>query len=111
LSSGKSDATGSLLIKYLYNAGLISNPVFGFYLGGTDENSYLDIGSIQNSSMRDESELVWFKTVKNDFWWTSYATGISFKNLTGQPLSFKIDKSLAMTDTGTSCSYFPTKVY
>ena len=85
LSSGNSLDTGPLLIKYLYKAGLISKPVFGFYLGGTDENSYLDIGSIQNSSMRDQSELVWFKTVKNDFWWTSYATGISFKNTTGQP--------------------------
>ena len=43
-AGGGNYSDGDLLIKKLYEAGEISKPVFGVYLGSTDEKSYLDIG-------------------------------------------------------------------
>lgn len=63
MSTGLYGNTGPLIIEELYNEGQISQPIFGFYLGGTDEESYLDIGSLQKSAMRDPSELAWLPVV------------------------------------------------
>jgi len=70
---------GALFIKSLKAKGLITNAVFGFYLSGTEGKSFLDIGVLWNSSMRNKDELVWFDTVP-DFWWTNYVTGVRFVN-------------------------------
>jgi hypothetical protein len=35
-----------LWVPTLYKNNIITKPVFGFYLGGTDEDSFLDVGSI-----------------------------------------------------------------
>ena len=56
--------------------------------------------------MRDFSKFVELETVKNSFWWTNYIDGVSFD---GE--EFGLPKVLAMTDTGTSCSYFPQDIY
>lgn len=63
--------------------------------------------------MRNRNELVWLDVVDNDFWWTNYVTGIRFEKANGGelPLAFGFDKEKIMSDTGTSCTYFPTKHY
>jgi len=47
MSTGNPPLTdGPILIEELYKAGLIENPVFGFYLTGVNGQSYLDIGRL-----------------------------------------------------------------
>ena len=57
---------------------MIEKPEFGFYITGTEGDSYVDIGFIKAESMRDESELIWIDNDKNDFWWTATISGIRF---------------------------------
>jgi hypothetical protein len=113
MTSGLYPNSAPLLVNELYQDDKIDENVFGFYLGGTDEDSSLDIGFINDQAMRDPSELVWMDVIDGNFWWTSYLTGVMFVKPDGSelPLSFSIDNELAMTDTGTSCTYFPSKHY
>ena len=47
MSTGMSyRSDGQLLVKELYEAGLITYPAFGFYLSGQDDESFLDIGAL-----------------------------------------------------------------
>ena len=103
--------TGPLVIQELYAANKITDDVFAFWLGGEDENSYLDIGTILDDGMRDPDELVWLDVVEDDFWWTNYITGLRTTSVDGEVLEYAIDTSYGMTDTGTSCIYVPTDFY
>jgi hypothetical protein len=101
---------GPLFIEALKDRGLITNSVFGFYLSGTDGRSFLDIGVLWNTSMRNKDELIWMDAIR-DFWWSNYVTGIRFIN-PGQTdkskvTSFRTIKKIGTTDTGTSCTYVP----
>lgn len=80
-------------------------------MSGIDQESFLDIGSIPNSAMRDPSELVWLDVATNDFWWTNYITAVKFTSPKGVVVEMKTEKSLAMTDTGTTCTWIPSKHY
>lgn len=100
-----------MLIPNLYAAGLISNPVFGFYLGAIGEDSYLDIGIILDAAMRDPSEIVWLPVLNDNFWWMNSIDGIRITNYKGESNSYGMHKVDAMTDTGTSCTYIPKKYY
>lgn len=113
MNTGLYPNSAPLLVKELYSDNKVDEPVFGFYLGGTDENSFLDIGFINYNAMRDPDELVWIDVIPGDFWWTTYLSGIKFSKPDGSilPLSFSIDNEKVMTDTGTSCSYFPSAHY
>jgi hypothetical protein len=101
---------GPLFIKSLKERGLISKAVFGFYLSGTGGKSYLDIGVLWDTSMRDKNELVWMDAIP-DFWWSNYVTGIRFVNPGETDMTkvttFKTIKKMGTTDTGTSCTYVP----
>ena len=105
----KSD--GDLIVPLLYDSGLIERPVFAFYLAGQDEQSYLDLGKLDSKSIRNPNELVWFDSVPGDFWWTTTMTGYEIVGADGKSKMFQIDQSKVMTDTGTSCSYIPSKYY
>ena len=94
--------TGPSLINSLYNQGKLTNPKFAFYLTDTQETSYVDVGLLQLGSMRDSSKYVELDVVESSFWWSNYIDGVSFN---GE--EYALEKTLAMTDTGTSCSYFP----
>jgi hypothetical protein len=59
---------------------VISNAVFGFYLTGHTESSYLDIGMLQTSSMRNESELVWMDVEPTEYWWSQDIKGMRIYN-------------------------------
>lgn len=102
LSTGLTRDSDQLLVPALYDAGVISEPVFGWYLTDMTGQSYMDVGFIGADAIRDGEEIAWLPVVNNDFWWTNYITGISFN---GQ--DYSINKSLGMTDTGTSCTYVP----
>lgn len=113
MTSGTYKYSAPLFIKELYNADKINSPVFAFYLANTSEKSYLDIGYIDQSAMKNPLGVKWIDVIDNDFWWTTYITGIKFKSHKGTSLPFseKFNTEKVMTDTGTSCSYFPTRHY
>ena len=110
MSTGLSQwSEGDLLVQKLYEANVISKPQFGFYLAGTEEQSYLDIGQFQNSSMRNPEELVWIDVENESFWWEATISGIRFTSAdksTTDEYSI-MSGSTALTDTGSSCSYIP----
>jgi hypothetical protein len=56
---------------------MITDQVFGFSLTGLEGNSFIDIGVLWSSSMRDKNELIWIDSI-NDFWWTNHIEGIRF---------------------------------
>lgn len=115
MSTGLSEwSEGPRFIEELYNANKINAPVFGFYLAGPDEQSYLDVGVIQKSAMRDPTEMVWIDVENESFWWEASITGIKIQSQTdpdaGVAYSIK-SGSTALTDTGSSCTYIPPQYY
>ena len=85
--------------------------MFGFSLSGLDGKSFVDIGVLWSSSMRDKNELVWIEAI-SDKWWTNYVEGIRFQSHYSENIeSFSVNKELATTDTGTSCTFIPGKYY
>ena len=77
MSTGLSDwSEGPRFIEELYSAGKINEPVFAFYLAGTEEQSYLDVGVIQESAMRNPDEMVWIDVENESFWWEASISGI-----------------------------------
>lgn len=106
MSTGLTRDSGPILVSSLYDGGVISEPVFGWYLTGLQHESYLDIGILTDDSIRKGEKLVWLPVVYDDFWWTNFITGIK---IDGD--AYSLPKAYAMTDTGTSCIYAPTSVY
>jgi len=106
MSTGFTKDSGPVLVPALYKAGVISNPIFGWYLTGMSDESYLDIGIIHSNSIREGEEIVWIDVVNNDFWWTNYMTGIKIGDK-----RYSIPTAKVMTDTGTTCAYVPSSLY
>jgi hypothetical protein len=106
MSTGFTDDSGPLIVPALYKAGVISQPVFGWYLAGEDDESYLDIGILTDDSIREGEELIWIPVVENDYWWTNFITGVKIGTS-----EYKLNPRYALTDTGTSCAYIPAVLY
>lgn len=113
MTSGTYKYSAPLFVKELYNSEKITAPVFAFYLSGVHETSYLDIGYIDQSAMKNSLAVNWIDVIENDFWWTSKISSVKFTSYQGNPLPFKekFSNEKVMTDTGTSCTYFPTRHY
>ena len=79
--------------------------MFSFYLTGHEDDSYIDFGAYNKHAITDEDDIVWLNVKNNDRWWTNYITGFkwSFPN----PVLYKLEKTKAFTDTGTSCIIGP----
>jgi len=106
---------GALFVPALYDAKVISDNVFGFSMTDTKGDSFLDLGVLFDDSMRDKSELVWFKS-EYDYYWSAKLEGVRFTypngDSKGVPMKeFKIEPSFGTTDTGTSCNYIPSTYY
>ena len=52
--------------------------------------NYIDIGTYSTAGMRDADELVWIDT-EEDYWWTSYVTGVKFGGGTGLTNAYSIE--------------------
>jgi hypothetical protein len=78
MSSGLAEESGPLFVKKLYEEGLVTEPVFGWFLTGMTGESYIDLGYLAEESIREGEELVWMPVVDNDFWWTNTITGVKF---------------------------------
>lgn len=93
-------------MDYLKEAGLISKRVFAWYLTGTEGSSYLDIGTYKEEAMSNPADLTWISVERDNFWWAAEITAIKFGDE-----EYAINSGLAMTDTGTSCTYVPNEYY
>ena len=106
MSTGFADWSGPILVNSLYEGGIISEPVFGWFMSDQTGTTFMDIGMLSYDSIREGDELIWMDVLDDDFWWTNEITGVS---LNGN--QFKVPKKLAMTDTGTSCVSAPKKIF
>ena len=106
MATGFHSGSGPNMIMSLYEGGVISEPVFGWYLSDMSDESYVDIGFLSAESIREGEELVWLPVVEDDFWWTNFVTAIKFDDE-----EFALSTAYAMTDTGTSCAYVPSSLY
>lgn len=52
------------LIPALANDEVIAEAVFGFYLTGFSETSYLDIGVFSNDAVRNKKDMAWMDVAK-----------------------------------------------
>lgn len=69
----------TLLIQALADDGIITDPVFGFSLFGTETQSFVDIGVLQASSMKNPTDMVWLDVAYEDvFFWAQVTTGVRF---------------------------------
>jgi hypothetical protein len=53
MSTGFTRESGPILVEELYKGEVISEPVFGWYLTGLENESYLDIGILTEDSIRE----------------------------------------------------------
>lgn len=106
MSTGNTAESGPLLINSLYEEGIISEPIFGWFLGDESMDSYMDVGMYTYDSIREGDELIWMPVLYDDFWWTNEITGVGFDGN-----QFSVKKELAMTDTGTSCVSVPPAIF
>jgi hypothetical protein len=57
--------TGPQYIDWLYDQGMIDEPIFSFYIGDTNEQSYVDIGFMDEKALKGGSIItsgfIWLK--------------------------------------------------
>ena len=76
--------------------------------------SYVDLGFIRNSSMRNPNDLVWLELPSSSFFWMNPVTGVwipESETILPEEQGFALAPLPGITDTGTSCSYIPPKYY
>ena len=88
----------------LFEAGVISESVFSFYLTDLSDNSYIDFGTPNTSVMTSESDLIWIDSNNYRSLWTNNVTGWRWS---GSATEYSLESTWALTDTGSSCVYGP----
>jgi hypothetical protein len=104
-----SDGTGPSLIKSMKSSGVITKAAFCFYLTSPTSTSYLDIGIIDNTAMKDYTNLIMQNIIPGNYWWSNYVEGIQFGTSTSD--SWGLDSTIGITDSGSSCLNVPPKYY
>ena len=56
--------------------------------------------------MKDQSKFIEMDVTDSSFWWQNYIRGVAFNGV-----EFMIEDDVAITDTGTSCTYMPSQYY
>ena len=106
MSTGFTTDSGPLLVNSLYEEGLISEPVFGWFMSDETGTTYMDIGVLTKDSIREGDEIIWMDVLDDDFWWANEVTGVSIEGV-----KLKVPKRPAFTDTGASCVGVPPYLY
>ena len=88
-------------MKSLKNSGILSDNVFAFYLSRRSiASSFLDLGAVVNSHMKDPSNLFMMPIKDESYHWTLEVTGIGFGDMEANAYRVSVE---AITDSGTSC--------
>lgn len=109
LTTDSDNRKGPNLIKSMRDNGAITDAVFAFYLESTEGSSYLDIGSIDESAMRDPENLFMIDILYQNYWWAQTIVGIRFGDEEAD--SYGLHGEKAITDSGTSCIIVPDRYY
>jgi hypothetical protein len=109
--------SGPLYIEGLYNSSMISAKLFSFYMTLSDEETYVDIGYMDETAMRGgsaaEAGLVWISMPERSvLFWYQFASAIRFGDADATySVSYTFDEYIpAIFDTGTSLVLVPTAV-
>jgi hypothetical protein len=99
------------------STGHVSMEQISFYMGGTDEDSYVDIGAYTEDSVKDSNvdRIAWFDQVEGDFYWEFNAVqgikfGISSYTSLGMTSGYQYGYDLeapAIVSTGSPLIYAP----
>ena len=76
---------------------------------GIDEYSgasYIDFGA-PNESLLNGVEPLWLPVQDNSYWWTAYVEGVYVGNDATTATKYALNRSLGLTDTGSSCIIGP----
>lgn len=109
--------TGPLYFEYLRDEGKIDLALFCFFMVGYKEQSYIDVGFIDETAMKDPEKLVYIDipTYTEILFWFSRSTAIRFGETTedgwGNPTAYTWDEYIPVIfDTGTSLTLIPNTV-
>lgn len=101
----------------LKNNSIITKEQASFFIGSTDQQSYVDIGAYDLSSVKggSESNIQWMNMINDTLFWASYAVqGVKIGNeeFTPEGMTAQIGygdyySDPAIYDTGTSLIYTP----
>lgn len=100
LAPSSQNTTAELFIDRLVRHGLITERVFAFSLGGTDESSKVTFGGYDLANTKDEF-LRWNDLLDTNYW-TIAIDAAKLGNYT-----FNLDTNKAIVDTGTSYILMP----
>jgi len=107
LGTDHDSSYGPNLIKSMYQADILTLNVFSFYLTYST-SAYLDLGFIDNTAMKDPSNLIMHDT-GDSYFWSGTITAIRFGDADAD--AWQLDPLEGITDSGTSCILTPSKYF
>lgn len=109
LATDSDENRGPNLVKRMRDAGVITDAVFAFYFELKANQSYLDIGYIDNSAMLDPTNLFMIDIITDNYWWAQSITGVRFGD--SEEDAYGLHGEVAFTDSGTSCISVPDRYF
>ena len=103
LAPSNQGGNSNLFIDELYNAGVVKQKTFGFYLAPYTETSRIIIGGIdmKYANTRDESQIQWLPLIDTDYW------SVNMGSVQVGEETLPITTTRAIIDSGTSWIALP----
>ena len=107
---------GPLLIRDMYEGGVIEDNIFSFYMEGYYEGDYasfLDIGQIDNSHMRNPDDLIWLDLQDHMFWMINSTSAVRYGDDEDNAYQFPTlhSRLVSVIDSGTSMVFVPNSLW
>lgn len=110
--------TGPLFIEYLFDNGKIDDKIMSFYMTLDDEETYVDIGNMDESAFLGGSSstagLVWLGMMPDTdiLYWISWSSAIRYGDVDDDNMvEYTFDEYIpAIFDTGTSLVMVPPEI-
>ena len=109
--------SGPLYIEALVNTSMITDPLFSFYMTLGDEETYVDIGYMDESAFLGGSSsaagLIWIPMPETEIlFWYAFASALRFGEADDKnSISYTFDEYIpAIFDTGTSLVLVPNSI-
>lgn len=93
-------------VPKIFNDGIIGEQTFSWYLGHTDETSFIDFGT-PNPAMIGSHAITWVPVEETDTFWGNTVTGVYYGD--DAATKYAVTETLGFTDTGSSCIIGPTE--
>lgn len=90
----------------LYKAGLISQQKFSLSLQGTLNNSYIDLGPIDATVLKNSSDMTYIPVAGDVTYWQNNIDGLTFSN---GSTKWQITAKTAIVDSGWTTLAGPSK--